>query len=57
MEKFVVKIDELPKLIELQGNKGESKIYLLKPGGRKFGIHLNAVDREYEKYLKANMQK
>ena len=56
MEIFEVNYKDLPKYLELKNDHGENKLYQLKPGGRKFGIHLNLVDKETQEIIYKNRQ-
>jgi hypothetical protein len=52
MKKILIKIDELPALIELSDKNGvRKKLYKLNPAGKKFGAALNIVDPEMIKLL------
>ena len=52
VEKIKIKISELPKYLELKGEKGQKKLYKIMPAGRKFGAHLNSVDFYEEELLR-----
>ena len=51
MDKIKIHINELPKLIELENINGETKLYQMKPAGRKFGACLNAIDSDIQELI------
>lgn len=41
---LVLKIKDLPVLVKIKGENGESKLYQIKAAGRKFGASLVKVE-------------
>lgn len=52
MKRLQVNINELPVVVEVNGEQGQQKLYLLDRAGKKFGAFLRGIESSLLKFFR-----